>query len=289
MSDEEWLNSNLQSIHTRIVNGLQMPGFPDESWQRQFVGSSGSQALQEAFTFYRLIKHRATQLGRPLRPLSRVLDFGVGWGRIIRFFVKDLHPNNLFGCDVDPAIIQQCLGYMNIGNYFTVSPVPPTIIGDNTFDIIYAYSVLSHLAEHVAAAWIQEFRRILKPGGLLFATTQRRSFLDFCASLHGKEHEFRWYQTLSRAFEDMDKAYRDYDDGRFVFATTGGGSSRPATFYGEAVVSHAYIQAYWTRYLRLLEFFDDPNTLPQALFIMQKPTNSWLRNRLIYRRPEKGS
>src|SRR5882762_1933449 len=84
MSDEEWLNINLQSVHTRVVNGLQMPGFPDESLQRQFIGSSGCHALREVFPFYRLIKQRAAQLGRPLKSLSRVLDFGIGWGRIIR-------------------------------------------------------------------------------------------------------------------------------------------------------------------------------------------------------------
>src|SRR2546428_10243529 len=79
MSDEEWFNMNLQSVHTRVVHGLQMPGFPDESWQRQFVGSSGCHALREVLPFYRFIKQRAAQLSRPLKPVSRVLDFGVGW------------------------------------------------------------------------------------------------------------------------------------------------------------------------------------------------------------------
>ena len=33
---------------------------------------------------------------------SRVLDFGCGWGRVIRFFLKDVAPWNLVGVDIDP-------------------------------------------------------------------------------------------------------------------------------------------------------------------------------------------
>jgi hypothetical protein len=105
--------------------------------------------------------------------------------------------------------------------------------------------------------------------------------------LRGTEHAFGWHRALSCAFEDLDKAYRDYDEGRFVFAATGGGSSRPATFYGEAIVSHKYIQTHWTRSMHLLEFFDNPNTLPQALFIMQKPMKRWFYPKLFYRHSEK--
>ena len=43
-------------------------------------------ALALAATFYDLVTQALATVGQPLRSESRVLDFGVGWGRIIRFF-----------------------------------------------------------------------------------------------------------------------------------------------------------------------------------------------------------
>ena len=45
--------------------------------------------------------------------------------------------------------------------------VPPTPYVTQSFDLIYALSVLSHLSEPLQRDWIAEFHRLLRPGGLL--------------------------------------------------------------------------------------------------------------------------
>lgn len=273
LSDVELLNLFIQSCSQTKINGIPVPMFPSEEIQQQFVGASYEHALYEAYLFYSLVKTYAQNLGVPLNKERKILDFGCGWGRIIRFFFKDVRHKNLLGIDVDPAMINLCNETLGRGRYKIAPPQPPVeFINDNSLDIIFAYSVFSHLSEETAENWIKEFSRILRPGGIFIATTQARYFLDFCQQF--KEHpeliQTGWHKTLSQAFPDINRAISDYESGNFVHSPTGAGDVRNSSFYGETVISRTYIKNHYEKYLKLRDFFDDTNRLPQALFVLQK-------------------
>ncbi|MCC3571021.1 MAG: class I SAM-dependent methyltransferase [Microcoleus sp. PH2017_40_RAT_O_B] len=270
LSDREWFEVLVKSIDNPVINGIEMPTFPPDEMQKNYVGSSGESALKEAFKFYSEVKHYAVNLGRSLTPESRILDFGCGWGRYIRFFLKDVVPENLYGIDVDPEMVDICQKTVRYGKYSTVKPQPPAGFADNTFDVIYAYSVFSHLSETVHIKWVEEFSKILKPGGILVATTQSRNFIEFCRSLRGQTHSFGWYNALANSFIDTEATLTDYDEGKFLYSPTGGGSTRDASFYGEAIISPAYVNREWTKYLNFHDFVDDPQRCNQAIIFMQK-------------------
>jgi 2-polyprenyl-3-methyl-5-hydroxy-6-metoxy-1,4-benzoquinol methylase len=272
MSDSEWLEVLLKSLDHGIIDGIEMPGFPPEELQRQFVGMSGLQALNEAFNFYSEIKRYAGKLGRKLGRDSRVLDFGCGWGRIIRFFLKDVTADNLYGIDVDSEMIDLCIKTVGHGHYSAIKPLPPLEFSEGSFDIVYAYSVFSHLAEPVHIQWIEEFSRILKPGGILVATTQARSFIELCRTLRNQSNSSNnWHHALAHSFVDSEAALADYDSGKFLYSPTGGGGPRDASFYGEAVIPQKYVEQEWTKYLDFCDFTYDPVIIPQSLIVMQKP------------------
>ena len=268
LSDVELLNLFIQSCSQTTINGVPVPRFPPEEIQKQFVGASYEHALYEAYLFYRHIKEYAQNLGVPLNKESKVLDFGCGWGRIIRFLFKDASDQNLLGIDVDPAMITLCNETLGRGIYKTASPHPP----DNSLDIIFAYSVFSHLSEATAENWVKEFSRVLRPGGIFIATTQARYFLDFCQQFqeHPELIQTGWHKTLSQAFPDIHRAISDYENGKFVHSPTGAGDVRNSSFYGETVIPRTYIENHYEKYLKLQDFFDDVNRLPQALFVLQK-------------------
>jgi SAM-dependent methyltransferase len=48
---------------------------------------------------------------------------------------------------------------------------PPALLDSNTFDLIYAFSVLTHLSVDLQKEWLAEFRRLLRPGGILIFST----------------------------------------------------------------------------------------------------------------------
>ena len=271
--DEKYYKLILESVTQPYIDGIKMPGFPSDEIQRQFVGSTKEQALREGYEFYQYVKRYCKSLGVFLDINTKVLDFGCGWGRISRFFFKDIDTNNFYGVDVDADMISFCASAMTCGNYTTSNPEPPMTFESNSLDVIFAYSVFSHLAEPVALKWIEEFSRILKPNGILLATTQRRSFLDFCQSLQEQKEplEFGWYKALAKSFIPIENAKQEYDDGKFLYSSTGGGGPRDKSFYGEALIPKKYIEQKYAPFLTLRDFFDDPSKLPQALFVMQKP------------------
>lgn len=149
LSDQEWLDLINRSFENSIVDGLQLPGFPSENFQINSVGMSGIQTLRAGFTFYSAIKQHAFQAGLAVKYDTRVLDFGCGWGRMLRFFLKDVLPENLYGIDVDPTMIKICQETFPYGNFQICGSAPPLEFDSNSFDIIYAYSVFSHLSEPV--------------------------------------------------------------------------------------------------------------------------------------------
>jgi SAM-dependent methyltransferase len=289
LSDREWFEAIIKSVEHPFVDGIELPGFPPDELQRNIVGSSGKHALGEGFNFYSEIKRYAANLGRPLTRDSQILDFGCGWGRMTRFFLKDLVPDNLYGIDVNSEMIDICLNTVRQGNYSVGTPEPPTKFANNSFDVIYAYSVFSHLSEFVHIKWVEELSRILKPGGILIVTTQARQFIELCRSLRGQNHEFDWYKALANSFLDTEAAFADYDNGKFLYSATGGGPALPASFYGEAVISPGYVKREWTKYLTFCDFVDDPAKFNQAVIVMQKPVNDSLSSQLNATKVESAS
>ena len=222
MTDREWFDLLDKSAENKPTDDIELPGFPSEEFQRSTIGNAGPGALVEGQRFYTLIKQYAHRLGVSLDPQeTTILDFGCGWGRMTRFFLKDVAAENLHGVDVIPFMIRTCKATISHGNFSVVTAEPPTRFAANSFDIIFAYSVFSHLAENVHIKWIEEFSRLLKPGGILVATTQPRRFIALCESLRDKPPESTWHKSLANSFLDINAAYADYDNGKFLYSATG--------------------------------------------------------------------
>ncbi len=73
-------------------------------------------------------------------------------------------------CDININNVDWVLTHLPSGfAAFKNSATPALPIPDNHFDVVTAFSVFTHMAEH-ELAWLYELRRILKPGGMLYAT-----------------------------------------------------------------------------------------------------------------------
>lgn len=271
LSDREWLDLHLRWVGSNgVVERVRLPFVPSDDLQRAFVGSAGEPALREGFRFYEVCKQYVDRFGINITDDTRVLDFGMGFGRMMRFWLRDVRSYNLYGVDVDPEMVDLCRHLFGVCHFSTVHSYPPSPFPDVSFDFIYAYSVFSHLCEDAAAAWVKEFARILKPGGLVVATTHSRRFIEFCASLRGKELESLWHQALAKSFVDTEASLATYDHGGFLYAPNGGGAYRDASFYGDALFSMLYIERHWMPVLEPVEFIDEEHYLPQACFVLKK-------------------
>lgn len=103
-------------------------------------------------------------------PGRRVLDFGCGSGRVIRRFGQEAEEAEIWGCDLDsPSIAWLQQNLSPPFRFFESADVSTLPQEDGYFDLIYAFSVYTHLTDNWAG-WMLEHHRVLKDDGLLFVT-----------------------------------------------------------------------------------------------------------------------
>lgn len=286
LSHGQWLRVLKRSLHDPVVEAVSMPAFPPASYQTATHGTSGRLSLEEAARFVAVVEQYAAREGRPIGESTRVLDFGCGWGRMLRFFLNRVDSQNLFGVDVRDDSVAMARQLNPFARFDRVEALPPTSFADGYFDLVVAYSVFSHLSEAVSRAWITELARVTKPGGLAIVTTQGRGFLGFVESLSASPQWWRlrlafgrwigrpwneeWLRLLRTGFSDIAAAKQRLAEGQFVHAATGGGSALAASFYGESIIPRNYVEREWTDF-ELVDFIDDRRRLPQAVIVLRKP------------------
>lgn len=104
-----------------------------------------------------------------------VLEWGCGPGRVLEHLVAFAPTARIAATDVDREAIDWCTAELStrhdaldlrVCNYRPPLPWP-----DNSFDLIVAHSVMTHLPAHQQIAWSSELGRVLREGGLLLTTT----------------------------------------------------------------------------------------------------------------------
>ena len=101
---------------------------------------------------------------------KRVLDFGCGAGRTLRHFLPEAEEAQFSGCDIDAPSIAWLNANLNPPvSGFVNQEAPPLPQADSSYDLIYAFSVFTHITDQWSA-WLLELHRLLAPGGLLIAS-----------------------------------------------------------------------------------------------------------------------
>jgi SAM-dependent methyltransferase len=271
VDDDEWFAVNTTAYRRYPVLRQFLPAMPSEDIQKEFIGSAGDTALREAYYAYRLFKEVATKYRGRVGPETKVLDFGCGWGRILRFFMRDVRPENLYGVDTLPLAIELCKQTNPLCQFKLINALPPTDFPDNTFDLIYLYSVFSHLSEDAHNRWLTEFHRIMKPGGVLVATTWQREYIERCERARQGATGSEVHSLSYKAFPDAARALAAYDTGDFCHSPVGASLGLSDSFYGETCIPAAYVEKHWTDRFKLREYlYAGTNERWQNVIVVQK-------------------
>jgi SAM-dependent methyltransferase len=265
-----WLHLKGRSVCPFLADYL--PASPGGIVEGRSTHTVDTAALEAGSRIYRRFKRLYEDQAGPLGRSARVLDFGCGWGRITRFFLKDVEPENLVGIDIDEGAIAACRE-TNRWSRFEICPVfPPTRFEDGSFDFVYAYSVFSHLSEEAHLEWLNEFRRLLKPDGVLIATTLGRNFIEKSAgwATDSGENVTLWQKRAAGCFAPADHWLDTYDRGAFCYQPIDPARNR---HFGFACIPESYVGRVWGSLLGVRETHP-PEPGFQAIVVCARPAGA---------------
>jgi SAM-dependent methyltransferase len=224
----------------------------DRALLQQVVGLGGTEEgfLYGGFTGSVGIRAALRTLGKSVYDFESILDFGCGSGRIVRWFGDVTPRSRLFGCDINSEAIQWCKQNIQFCDFIHSNPVPPLPYTDHSFDLIYGISVVTHLDEGLQLSWLDELRRLIKPGGVILL------------SVHGED----------KAPTDLNPEERQqYDAAGFLYkrATEMTSVEGLPDFYQVAFHSTGYIERVWSQYFDVLGYQKHGCMYTQDLVMMR--------------------
>ncbi len=98
-----------------------------------------------------------------------ILDLGCGCGRLARWVMERAPAARVTGADINPRLLKWSRDHLP-GRWVRVRLGEPLPFAQDEFDLVYACSVLTHLREDTARAWLADVGRVLEPGGLALIT-----------------------------------------------------------------------------------------------------------------------
>ena len=208
--------------------------------------------LQSGKILAQNIRDLCATIDRDVYSFQKILDFGCGSGRVIRNFQDAPASCQLYGTDIDSELISWCEKYLPRIRWNTNGFQPPLPFADNTFDLIYAISVFTHLDEEFQHSWLRELRRIAKPGATIILTVHGEHIINSLAS--SRQSQIHSYG--------------------FMFSTGATGRlklDKLPDFYQTAYHTREYIHRIWSAYFDVVRYLERGINNHQDAVLLQKP------------------
>mgnify|MGYP002153793461 CR=1 FL=1 len=236
-----------------------LPGLPPETLQRNWCGTSGYTLSLQSCEFYTRTKEVfARENGKSLST-ARILDFGCGWGRLLRYWSKDAPSTNLFGCDPDEEILDICREIRITATLARSDWRPKQLPFNWRFDLIYAYSVFTHLSPTVFNECLAAIGSSLESNGVVILTVRPESYLDF-----------RGGELARLSDSQIEELRKRFERKGFAFDPHNRQPVEGEITYGEAIVSSAYIQKNWALAFDITELGAMTSDPYQVMVVLKK-------------------
>jgi SAM-dependent methyltransferase len=152
------------------------PSMASDEAQESWTGSHGSALLTQSSAFVKsLVSDYRAIIGKDL-DRSTVLDFGCGWGRLIRLMYKYVSFENIYAVDPWDRSIELCKQHEVKANIALSDWVPKSLPFQRQLDLIYSFSVFTHLSEKTLLVALRTLRRYIAKTGLLVLTVRPKEY-----------------------------------------------------------------------------------------------------------------
>lgn len=210
-----------------------LPVMPSVEDQQLWTGNFDHELMKQSVNFIRTTVSKYHEIAcKPLNH-STVLDFGCGWGRLIRLLYKYVPVGNLFGVDPWDKSIELCRNTNLHGNIFLSDYLPTSLpVSDSLkFDLIIAFSVFTHLSEKSFNMNATVLPKYLYDNGVLALTIRPREFW---------EHIYGITPFFSKI--PLTEVLKNHDHDGFAFYPHKKKTLMGEVVYGETTVSIKYLQ-----------------------------------------------
>jgi len=162
------------NTYSRCYNYL--PGFPANVPGQEIgasIGETGNPlryriAGRTLFRgFERVLRYHG---GTSFDQVGRILDWGCGPGRIAAHLIAATPVGTVSGVDIAASSIEWARSVYPNEDFTLCGTRPPLPYDDQSFGLVLAFSVLTHVPNDLIHAWVKEMHRLLKPDALFLAT-----------------------------------------------------------------------------------------------------------------------
>jgi SAM-dependent methyltransferase len=235
---------------------------PDEKNIHRVSGPTSNQVtyLVSGITTFRQLNILCQKyFERSITEFDRIVDWGVGCGRVFRQFLEDpehgiLQKGDnspcLIGFDIDDVNIDWCQKNLaHVGEISSLS-LKGFNLPDCSVDLLYGISVMTHLSEIHQGIWLQEIARILKPGGGAILTS------------HGEVTHYQSPANFAIPFIEQFGFFDGIPDEAI-------GLDRK-NYYRATYNDHKHIHETWSLYFEVLDIIPSTNAFRQDYIVLKK-------------------
>jgi len=155
-----------------------LPSMASDESQLHWTGASGRILMTQSVDFLRSLDQASRQYRR--RGISgNVLDYGCGWGRLLRILLWYVNPDHIYGADPWNQSLEMCHRHNCPGHLAPCDYIPTALPFTEAFDVVYAFSVFTHLSERTADAVLSVLRKRIRKRGILAITIRPSTYWDY--------------------------------------------------------------------------------------------------------------
>jgi SAM-dependent methyltransferase len=150
-----------------------LPTMASETAQQTWNGTPGTELLLRSLAFTHRAAHGYERLTDQRFHGARKLDYGCGWGRLLRLMLYFTDPDGLAGCDPWKRSIELCRKARIACDLKQSDYLPRSLpFPKRSFHFVYAFSVLTHTSLRAARAAMSAMRSVVRDDGLLAVTVR---------------------------------------------------------------------------------------------------------------------
>lgn len=188
-----------------------LPNMASEQTQLNWTGASGHKLLCQSVNFMRSLSANYEHLTGTTLAGKRILDFGCGYGRLLR--LAAFYSDDVYGVDPWDESVRLCRE-AGLDDVWMSDYLPETLPVPSDFDLVFAFSVFTHLSARATQTSLKTLRKHVRPGAILGITIRPIEYWrKICTHLSEAEVALKEEEHRAKgfAFVPHDRALVDGD------------------------------------------------------------------------------